>query len=100
MSSYSDQLFAETPPVKLFFKAAVPSVVSMVAMSIYNIIEGIFVGRFIGGEVFAAMSLAMPFVMINFSLSDMVGVGSSILISIAHGQRDEERADNIFARYS
>ena len=43
------------------------------------------------------MSLAMPFVMINFALSDMIGVGSSVPISIAHGQKDEQRANNIFS---
>lgn len=85
------------PPVKLFFTAAIPGVISMFAMSIYNIVEGIFVGQFIGGDAFAAMNLAMPLVFITFALSDMVGVGSSVLISIAHGQKNEKRANNIFS---
>ena len=93
----SNRLYAEMPPVKLFFHAAIPGVVSMFAMSIYNIIEGIFIGQFAGPEAFAAMNLAMPLVMINFALADMVGVGSSIPISIALGQKDEERASNLFS---
>lgn len=97
MSTNSNRLYAETPPVKLFFTAAIPGVVGMFAMSIYNIIEGIFVGQFIGGDAFAAMNLAMPFVFITFALSDMVGVGSSVPISIAHGQQNENRANNIFS---
>lgn len=96
MNEKSNQLYAETPPVKLFFTAAIPGVISMFAMSIYNIVEGIFVGQFIGGDAFAAMNLAMPLVFITFALSDMIGVGSSVPISIAHGQRDEARANNIF----
>lgn len=72
MSTNSNRLYAETPPVKLFFTVAIPGVVGMFAMSIYNIIEGIFVGQFIGGDAFAAMNLAMPFVFITFALSDMV----------------------------
>lgn len=97
MIEKSNRLYAETPPVRLFFKAAVPGVVSMFAMSIYFIIEGIFVGQFIGGDAFAAMNLAMPLVFINFALSDMIGVGSAIPISIAHGRGDYERANNIFS---
>ena len=97
MSTNSNRLYAETPHVRLFFTAAIPGVISMFAMSIYNIIEGIFVGQFIGGDAFAAMNLAMPFVFITFALSDMVGVGSSVPISIAHGQKDEERANYIFS---
>lgn len=97
MEAKSNRLYADMPPVKLFFHAAVPGVVSMFAMSIYNIIEGIFIGQFAGGEAFAAMNLAMPLVMINFALADMVGVGSSVPISIALGQKDEERAGNLFS---
>ncbi len=97
MSADSKTLFAQTPPVKLFFKAAVPGVISMFSMSIYGILEGIFVGQYCGEAAFAAMNLAMPFVIIGFALSDMVAVGSSIPVSIAHGQKDEARANNIFS---
>lgn len=58
----------------------------MFAMSIYSIIEGIFVGQFIGGNAFAPMNLAMPLVFITFALCDMIGVGSSVPISIACGR--------------
>lgn len=97
MEEKSNRLYAQMPPVRLFFHAAIPGVISMFAMSIYSIIEGIFVGQFIGGDAFAAMNLAMPLVMINFALADMVGVGSSVPISIALGQKDEERASNFFS---
>lgn len=97
MSTQTNSFYAETPPVKLFFRAAAPGVIGMLAMSVYSIIEGIFVGKFIGGDAFAAMNLAMPLVFITFALSDMVGVGSSVPISIAHGRGDRERANNIFS---
>ena len=97
MEEKSNRLYAEMPPVKLFFHAAIPGVISMFAMSIYSIIEGIFIGQFVGGDAFAAMNLAMPLVMINFALADMMGVGSSIPISIALGKKNEEKASNIFS---
>lgn len=97
MEEKSNKLYAQMPPVRLFFHAAIPGVISMFAMSIYSIIEGIFVGQFVGGDAFAAMNLAMPLVMINFALADMVGVGSSVPISIALGQKDEKRAGNFFS---
>lgn len=97
MEERSNQLYADMPPVRLFFHAAIPGVISMFAMSIYSIIEGIFVGQFIGGDAFAAMNLAMPLVMINFALADMMGVGSSVPISIALGRKDEETANNYFS---
>jgi len=97
MEEKSNRIYAQMPPVRLFFHAAIPGVISMFAMSIYSIIEGIFVGQFIGGDAFAAMNLAMPLVMINFALADMMGVGSSVPISISLGQKDENRANNFFS---
>lgn len=97
MEQKSNRIYGEMPPVRLFFHAAIPGVISMFAMSVYSIIEGIFVGQFVGGDAFAAMNLAMPLVMINFALADLVGVGSSVPISIALGQKDEDKASNIFS---
>ena len=97
MEEKSNRIYRDMPPVRLFFHAAVPGVISMFAMSVYSIVEGIFVGQFAGGDAFAAMNLALPLVMINFALSDMIGVGSSVPISIALGQQDEDRACNFFS---
>lgn len=92
----STKLFTQTHPVRLFFTASVPGAVSMLASSLYQTLDGIFVGQFIGPTAFAAINLAMPFVIINFSLADLIGVGSSVPIAISLGQKKKERADNIF----
>ena len=42
------------------------------------------------------MNIAMPLVMINFSLADLIGVGASAPISIALGRKDHNEANNIF----
>ena len=81
----SHTLFAKTPPVKLFFLAAIPGAVSMLASALYQLIDGVLVGRFLGETAFAALNLAMPFVIINFSLADLIGVGSSVPISGTKG---------------
>lgn len=47
----------------------------MLASSLYYTLDGVFVGQFIGAMAFAAINLAMPFVIINFSLADLIGVG-------------------------
>lgn len=92
----SYQLFVHTPPVKLFFIAALPGAISMLASSLYGLLDGIFVGRILGDTAFAAINLAFPFVVINFSLADLIGVGSAVPISIALGKKDHAQANNIF----
>ena len=92
-----NHFFATARPTRLFFMVALPGMVSMLAMTIYSIIEGAFIGHLLGEAAFAAVNLAMPFVMINFSLADLVGVGSSVPISIALGRGDRARANNFFS---
>ena len=92
----SAALFSKTPPLKLFFLASIPGAISMLASALYQMLDGIFVGQFLGATAFAAVNLAMPFVIINFSLADLIGVGSSVPISISLGKKQEEEASNIF----
>ena len=92
----SAALFAKTPPLKLFFLASIPGAVSMLASALYQTVDGVFVGQFLGATAFAAVNLAMPFVIINFSLADLIGVGSAVPISVRLGKGDGEEANNIF----
>ncbi len=92
----TNDLFTKTPPLKLFITAALPGAISMIASALYQLIDGVFVGRILGETPFAALNLAMPFVIINFALADLVGVGSSVPISISLGEKKDREANNIF----
>ena len=92
----STVLFSKTPPLKLFAIAALPGSVSMLASALYQLLDGAFVGRLLGETAFAALNLAMPFVIINFALADLIGVGSSVHISVCLGRKNEREAYNIF----
>ena len=89
-------MYATMAPWRLFFIVALPGMISMFAMSVYSIIEGAFIGQKLGEGAFAAVNIAMPLVMINFSLADLVGVGASVPISIALGKKDSKVANNFF----
>ena len=94
MNSYD--LYIKTRPVNLFFMVAIPGGVSMIASSLWGLFDSIFVGNFLGETALAALNLAFPFVLISFSLSDLIGVGASVPISIALGKREQEQANNYF----
>ena len=97
MKSKTEQMYAQMSPWRLFFVVAAPGMVSMFAMSIYSILEGIFIGQILGEGAFAAVNIAIPLVMINFSLADLIGVGASAPISIALGKEDYKTANNVFS---
>ncbi|MBR4087563.1 MAG: MATE family efflux transporter [Clostridia bacterium] len=96
MKNKTELMYATMNPWRLFFTVAMPGMISMFAMSIYSIIEGIFIGQILGEGAFAAVNIAMPLVMINFSLADLIGVGASAPISIALGKEDRKTANNVF----
>lgn len=97
MKRDTEAMYASMKPWKLFFIVALPGMVSMFAMSIYSIIEGAFIGQLLGEGAFAAVNIAFPLVMINFSLADMIGVGASVPISIALGRKEHQTANNVFS---
>jgi putative MATE family efflux protein len=97
MKRDTETMYATMKPWRLFFIVALPGMISMFAMSIYSIIEGAFIGQKLGEGAFAAVNIAMPLVMINFSLADLIGVGASVPISIALGKKDNKTANNVFS---
>ncbi len=92
----TNKFFATAKPLSLFLRVAIPGLVSMLAMSLYQFFEGTFVGQMAGEAAFAAISIGMPVVMINNALADLIGVGSSAPISVALGRKEEDKASNIF----
>lgn len=92
----SNNLYLDTKPARLFMKAAIPGGISMLASSLYTVFDSIFVGKFLGTNAFAALGLAMPLVVMNFALADLIGVGSSVPISIFLGKKEDDKANNYF----
>ncbi len=97
MRRNTEAMYATMNPWKLFFIVALPGMVSMFAMSVYSVIEGAFIGQKLGEGAFAAVNIAFPMVMINFSLADLIGVGASVPISIALGKEERDTANNVFS---
>lgn len=97
MVTKAERMYSKMNPRKLFFVVALPGMISMFAMSIYSVVEGIFIGQTLGEGAFAAVNIAFPLIMINFSIADLIGVGASVPISVSLGKNDHKSANNIFS---
>ena len=60
----SEKLFAETPPGRLFMRAALPGALGMLVSSSYEIVDAIFIGTFLGETAFAALHLSIPIIIV------------------------------------
>ena len=90
------EIFEKLPSTKLFFRCAVPSMITMAFASLYQIADGLFVGRFIGEDALAAINLIMPIIMTVFAFSNMIATGASVRISVLLGEKKREEASRVF----
>lgn len=74
-----------------------PSVMMMVFVSIYGIVDGFFVSNFVGEIPFAALNLIFPLIMILGAVGFMLGVGGNAVVSKSLGEGDNKRANRIFS---
>lgn len=74
-----------------------PSVMMMVFVSVYGIIDGIFVSNFVGGIPFAALNLIFPLIMILGAVGFMLGTGGNAVVSKLLGEGDGKRAKSVFS---
>ena len=80
---------------KTIFKYAIPNVISMWIFTLYTMIEGVFISRFVGSTALAGVNLALPLINFIFSISIMIGVGSSTLIAIKFGENRHDEGNRI-----
>jgi putative MATE family efflux protein len=90
-------MFSEKWNYKEFWKYVLPSVLSMLFISLYTIVDGLFVARYVGTKALAAVNITHPIYNLGFGVAIMLSVGGSALISIALGEGNKERANNDFS---
>lgn len=86
---------AEKPIGALLRQYALPAIIAMLASSLYNIIDGIFIGQGVGGDAIAGLALTFPIMALTAAFGAMVGIGGSTLMSLRLGQQDYESARRI-----
>lgn len=79
----------------LLLAYAIPSVVSQVISSIYNICDRIFIGQGVGALAIAGLAITMPVMNIIHAFGALIGVGAGARMSIVLGKKDVNWAENI-----
>ncbi|MDC7233057.1 MAG: MATE family efflux transporter [Spirochaetales bacterium] len=84
------------PIGKIFIAYALPGVMGMIAMSAAGIIDGIFIGRFVGTSALAAVNLINPLASLAIGLSIMIGVGGATTAAAELGAGNIQGARNSY----
>ncbi|MDL2234180.1 MATE family efflux transporter [Ruminococcaceae bacterium OttesenSCG-928-L11] len=94
-TSQSGNILGTEPVGKLLARYAIPSVISMLVNSIYNIVDQIFIGHGVGYLGNSATTVAFPVVVIMLGISLLIGNGSASLISLELGKGQSDNAKRL-----
>ena len=77
---------------KKLLRFVLPSVVMMIFTSIYSVVDGLFVSRFVGKSAFAAINLVSPMLTILGTLGIMLGTGGAAIVGKTLGESGREKS--------
>jgi putative MATE family efflux protein len=83
----------ETNIGRLMLKYFVPAFVGVFMNALYNIVDRVFIGQGVGAEALSGISVVYPIMLIMMAFSMLIGIGTSVYVSINMGKKDMVRAE-------
>ncbi len=81
---------------KLYLHFLIPSLGSAMVMSIYTLTDAIVIGKGVGADALAALSITTPLLCILMSTGILFGVGGSVSMNVYRGTGNYKKADRFF----
>ncbi|MFP4065745.1 MAG: MATE family efflux transporter [Marinilabiliaceae bacterium] len=69
-----------------------PAFIGVMANSLYNIIDRIFIGQYVGAEALSGITAVFPVMVIMMAFGMLIGIGGSARLSLNLGRKDYDRA--------
>lgn len=85
------------PVYRQFLRYTIPTVAAMLVNGLYQVVDGIFIGHYMGADGLAGINLAWPVIATVLGLGMLLGVGTGALSSIKQGEGDWDSAKRILA---
>ena len=80
---------------KLFITMAIPGMIGMMVIGLYNLVDSIFVGQFVGPAAVSAVTMGYAIILINQAFLSLFATGAASLFSRAVGANDQETIDSL-----
>jgi len=85
---------ATLPIARLLWRYSLPAVTGMLVMSLYNVVDRIFIGQGVGPDAIAGLAVTFPVINITTALGVLVGAGASSRVSILLGEGRHDAAEH------
>ncbi len=83
------------PIGRLLWRYFWPAFIGVMANALYNIVDRIFIGQWIGAEALSGITAVFPVMIIMMAFGMLVGIGGSVQLSIALGKQDYSKAGKV-----
>lgn len=80
---------------KLMWSYFLPAFAGMLANSLYNIVDRIYIGQGVDALALAGLSVVFPLMIVIMAFGMLVGMGSAVRISLSLGEKEYDRANRI-----
>lgn len=74
-----------------------PTIANMIFLSIYGIVDGLFISNFVGKIAFASVNVTFPIFSVLGVFGLMMGTGGSAIIGKKLGEKEPEKANGYFS---
>lgn len=81
----------EGKPSKILWSFSIPMLLSVVFQQLYNIVDSIVAGKFVGAQALAAVGASYPITMIFMAIATGANVGAAVIISQLFGAKNFEK---------
>ncbi|MBQ5779251.1 MAG: MATE family efflux transporter [Paludibacteraceae bacterium] len=88
MKKRTPEELGTAPISSLLLSYALPAIIAMMASSLYNIIDRVFIGQGVGPLAISGLALTFPIMNLSTAFGALIGAGGSTLVSIKMGQED------------
>lgn len=82
--------------VQVIMEFSVPSIIAMVLTSMITIVDGFFIGNYVGKEGLAAVNLGLPVLYLYLALGVMLAVGGIAIFGMSFGAGDMKKCNDVF----
>lgn len=80
-----------------FLKYVLPSILSMMALSFFTTVDGLFVSRFVGSEPLGAINIVVPYCCLVYAIALMLSSGAGAYVSMKLGEGKSDEAQSQFS---
>ncbi|MDE6715989.1 MAG: MATE family efflux transporter [Muribaculaceae bacterium] len=83
----------ETPILRLLMEYSIPAIIASTAVSLYNIVDSIFIGRGVSPLAISGLAVTFPLMNLLVACCTLIAAGGATMSSIFLGQKEIKRAN-------